>query len=111
MKPSHYLTIAACAAALALPGPLFAKDKGQDQGGDKDKKPELTAKQVMKHFDKDENGKLEGTELDELRNAFGGKMHDRMKSFDKNNNGLLDDDEIAAIVAAAQEKGHGKKNK
>ena len=119
MQTKHFLPLAACVVALTLPVAGFAKDKGGDNAagaaGVKKEQGPMTAKQVLKRFDKDSNGQIAGEELDKLRKMFGGKQRESLKAFDTNNDGTLDDAEVAAIATAAQApaggKGKGKRNK
>jgi hypothetical protein len=92
------LTIAAIGAVLTIPAEAAkGAKKGKKGGGD-----------ALAAYDKDANGKIDGTEVDAVKADFtAGKQ--TAKGLDTNNDGTLSDDEIAA--AGAKGKGGKKKKK
>ena len=58
---------------------------------------------LLKKYDTDKNGAIDGTEVAGLRKAFDADKTGPLKKLDANNDGTLDDTEIAAIKAR-----HGK---
>jgi len=80
---------------LALLAPAFAA-KG-------DKKKQNTASEahaaVLKKYDANANGKIDGEEIVALRKAFDGGTDETLKALDTNSDGKLSDEEIAAISA------------
>lgn len=107
------IILLSCLLSLALPATAFAgkgakKQKAaQSEGNGKS----VTAQQVLKRFDKNADGKIEGAEAEALRKAFNGQRHDALKAFDKNSDGKLDDSEIAAIKPEKQGKKGDKQGK
>ena len=104
-----------CLLGLIIPLKAFAAQKAKEDDAEKKTKV-VTAKQAMKRFDKNADGKIEGAEAEALRKAFNGKRREALKAFDKNNDGKLDDAEITAIKAGktgkkAEEPGKKKKEK
>ena len=99
MKKS--IILLTCLLGLALPATALAgKGARRDKGAAAEKNQKaVTAQQVLKRFDKNGDGKIEGAEAEALRKVFNGKRHDALRAFDKNSDGKLDDAEIAAIKA------------
>ncbi|MBI4661552.1 MAG: hypothetical protein HY735_22245 [Verrucomicrobia bacterium] len=97
------LGLLVCSSAVAGQGAKRARGKKAEQA--------VPIQQVLKRFDKDANGKIDGAEADALRKAFDGPKHAALKALDKNGNGKLDDAEIAAIQAAKQGKKQKRKEK
>lgn len=100
MKSIRILTLTLAVAALALPATTFAA-KGNK--GDKANKPG----KIVREYDTDGNGKIEGAEVEGFRKAFDADKAGPLKQFDKDADGTLSDTEIAAVKAKA--KGAGKK--
>ena len=95
--------IAICTSAILLPTPLFAakgankaKKAGQAQNAAKAARPGV----LLKKYDTDSNGSIDGTEGEALRKAFDADKTGPLKKLDANSNGTLDDTEIAAIKKA-----------
>src|SRR6476661_2612448 len=98
-------------------GSVFAAPpdaKGKGKGSE-----ERHAK-MLKHFDKDGDGKLSDDEKAAAKKAMeerfgengkgkGGNRDELMKRFDKNGDGTLSDDERAAAKAAIQKRRDAKK--
>ena len=61
----------------------------------------MNVRKVMTQFDKDKNGKIDGTEAEALRKAFEGDLKSQLSKYDRDGNGKLDDAEIAAIKIKA----------
>lgn len=101
---THILTVTTCLIAFAAPTPLHA-----GKGGKKVDAVEKAARpgMLLKKYDADKNGTIEGTEAEALRKAFDADKTGPLKKLDTNNDGTLDDSEIAAIKAR-QGKGKGK---
>jgi hypothetical protein len=92
------LTIAAVGAVLTIPAEAGKGGKKGKKGGS----------EALATYDKDANGKIDGTEVDAVKADFtAGKA--TAKSLDTNNDGTLSDDEIAAAGAKGGKK--KKKNK
>lgn len=92
------LTIAAIGAVLTIPADAAKGDKKGKKGG----------AEALTAYDKDANGKIDGTEVDAAKaDCTAGKQP--AKALDTNNDGTLSDDEIAA--AGAKGKGGKKKKK
>ena len=96
---TRILIVTACLLTLAAPTPLFAA-----KGARKGNKPNQTDKagrpgMVLKKYDADKNGKIDGTEIEALRKAFDADKTGPLKRLDANNDGTLDDTEVAAIKA------------
>ncbi len=106
---SRLLITALCTSALLLPTPLLAA-----KGGKKGKKADQTQNagkaarpgMLLKKYDADSNGSIDGTEVEALRKAFDADKTGPLKKLDANSNGTLDDTEISAI-----KKGKGKQKK
>ncbi|MDQ3621001.1 MAG: hypothetical protein M3463_00705 [Verrucomicrobiota bacterium] len=105
MKKTHLLSLSACLVALVLPSTAFAADKAA-----KREKREGQPRQILKQYDTNANGAIDGDEREALRKAFTG--NDKLKSLDTNADGKLDDAEIASIKAgkAGGKAGRKKKN-
>ena len=95
---------------LIFPARAFAAQKAKEDDAEKKTKT-VTAQQVLKRFDKNADGKIEGAEAEALRKAFNGKRREALKAFDKNSDGKLDDAEIAAIKAGKPGKKAEKQSK
>jgi hypothetical protein len=77
--------------------------------GDPDKKAQKKAvKQVLAQYDKNNNGIIDGDEVDAVKKGYASEPNGILKRFDTNSDGKLDDTEIAAIRAG---KKGGKKKK
>lgn len=55
---------------------------------------------VLRGFDTNKNGRIDGPEIEKLREAFAGAMNQDLARYDLNGNGKLDDREVAAIRLA-----------
>ena len=106
----HILTFTTCLIALAAPTPAFAakgaKKANQASAGDKADKAARPGV-LLKKYDTDKNGSIDGTEGEALRKAFDADKTGPLKKLDGNNDGTLDDKEIAEIKAH-HVKGKGK---
>ena len=101
MKSSSLLLCTVALLALALPTSLHA-------GGDPDKKAlKKAVNAVLTQYDKNNNGIIDGDEVDAVKKAYASDPNGILKTFDTNADGKLDDAEIAAIHAGK----HAKKNK
>ena len=103
---TRFLTIAACLIAIAAPSSVFAakganKGKGKANAAGKAARPGM----LLKTYDTDKNGAIDGSEIKALRAAFDSDKTGPLKKLDGNNDGTLDDSEVAAI------KGHAGKGK
>jgi len=99
MKSIRILILAAGVAALAFPATTFAGNKAN-----KASKPKV----LIKQYDTNGNGSIDGSEVDALRKAFEADKTGPLKQFDTDSDGTLSDAEITAIKAPA--KGAKKKN-
>ena len=87
--------------AIAAIGASLTMSADAAKGGKKGKK----GNSALATYDKDGNGKIDGSEVDAVKSDFAaGKP--TAKSLDTNNDGTLSDDEIAA---AGAKKGKKKK--
>ena len=107
IRKSHLLTVAAAALVLALPSTLLAAKGNKAAAGGKGARPG----RVLKQFDRNHDGAIDGDEVAALRKAF-----DVFKALDKDSNGALDDSEVAAIktdgrAGAKATKGERKRKK
>ena len=107
------LTLTTCLLALAVPRPALAA-KGAKKGN-KANESEMADKaarpgMLLKTYDTDSNGAIDGTEADALRKAFDADKTGPLKKLDANANGTLDDSEVTAIKAH-HGKGKGAKRK
>ena len=104
---SQFLAIATCLIALAAPAPLFAakgaKKANKQVPADKAARPGV----LLKKYDTDKNGAIDGSEIDALRKAFDADKTGPLKKLDGNSDGTLDDKEVAEIKAR-HGKGKGK---
>jgi hypothetical protein len=99
MKFTKILLCTVGLLALALPATVQA-------GGGKDKGAKKAVKAILAQYDKNNNGIIDGDEVDAVKKAYEADPNGPLKQFDTNSDGKLDDGEIAAIKA-----GKGKKNK
>lgn len=100
MTKTLLLTCAAAALCLALPDTASA-GKGKKDGADHPHK-------VIRQYDTNGNGIIDGAEIDAVRKAFEAAPTGPLKQFDTNNDGKLDDAEIGAMKV--KPKGKKKKN-
>jgi Ca2+-binding EF-hand superfamily protein len=99
MKKPLLLLVAGAILALSCPTVSQAAK-------DPDKKAAKQAiKAVLKQYDTNGNGVIDGDEKDVVRKAYEADQDGPLKRFDTNNDGKLDDGELAAIQR------HNKKNK
>ena len=113
---THILTVTTCLIAFAVPTPLHA-----GKGGKKADAAEKAARpgMLLKKYDTDKNGKIDGSEAEALRKTFDADKTGPLKKLDANNDGTLEDSEITAIKArhgkgkgkGAAAKGERRKNK
>ena len=59
---------------------------------------------ILKKYDVNANGKIDGDETVELRKAFSEGKDETLKALDKNADGKLSDDEIAAVAPSTKAK-------
>ena len=52
---------------------------------------------ALKNFDANKNGRIDGPEVERLREAFAGAMRESLAHYDLNGDGVLDDPEVARI--------------
>ena len=93
---------ATCLLALAVPTPLFAAKGARKAGKAKQANPAGKAGRpgvLLKKYDTDKSGAIDGTEAEALRKAFDADKTGPLKHLDANNDGTLDDKEVAAIKA------------
>ncbi len=108
MKKTCILNLALCAITLALPAPAFAGNKGAKP----DKAERQEKRKLVREFDKNEDGKIDGAEAEALRKAFDANKTGTGKVVDANNDGKLDDSEIGALKGKpAGDKAKGAKKK
>ncbi|MEO7318084.1 MAG: hypothetical protein ABIZ56_03740 [Chthoniobacteraceae bacterium] len=117
---TQILTITTFLIALATPAPLFAaKGANKANKGDQTAKADRAARpgMLLKKYDTDKNGAIDGTEIEALRKAFDADKTGPLKKLDANKDGTLEDSEVAAIKAhqgkgkgAARKGGKKKKN-
>ena len=109
---TRIFTLATCLIALAAPAPVFAAKGAKKANKEKPAdKAERAARPgvLLKKYDTDKNGAIDGTEIEALRKAFDADKTGPLKKLDANNDGTLDDKEVAAIKAPhAKGKGKGK---
>ena len=107
---TRLLTAATCVLVLSAPASLFAANgaKKKNQGKPVDK-AERAARpgMLLKTYDTDKNGAIDGTEVEALKKAFDADKTGPLKKLDTNTNDTLDDSEVAAIKAR-HGKGKGK---
>ena len=111
------LAFTACLIALAAPTPSFAA-KGAKKGN-KANKGEMADKAarpgvLLRKYDTDKNGAIDGLEIDALRKAFDADKTGPLKKLDTSADGMLDDTEVAAIkprhANGKRRKGDQRKN-
>lgn len=102
----HILAISASLLAIAPPATALAGKGGKRFHGDKAGRPGM----VLKKYDTNRNGVIDGDEVVALRKAFDADKTGPLKHFDTNSNGALEDSEIAAIKAHRGKGGRKKKN-
>lgn len=107
---TRILIIATCLITLSAPAPLFAangarKGNKASAGGKADKAARPGV--LLKKYDTDKNGSIDGTEGEALRKAFDAEKTGPLKKLDGNSDGTLDAKEIAGIKAR-HGKGKGK---
>ena len=88
--------ITALALFLAVLAPAYAA-KGERK---QKKSDDEAATAVLKIFDTNANGKIDGDEVTALRKAFADAKEGTLEALDKNADGKLSDEEISAITAA-----------
>lgn len=91
-------TMVVVALGLVLAGSAQAKDKTDG------KKAKMGPRKVLAQFDTNKNGKIDGGEVEKLRQAFAGDLKEQLKRFDLNGDGKLDDAEVAAIKLKSSAK-------
>jgi hypothetical protein len=96
MKSIRILTLALALAAVALPSTSFA-GKGNKAG--------KGAGKAAAQYDTNQNGMIDGDEVDALKKAFDADKTGPLKALDTDGDGKLSDGEISAI------KVHKKKAK
>ena len=100
------LTAAACVLVLSAPAPLFAAKGAKKKNQGKLVDPAERAarpRMLLKTYDTDKNGSIDGSEIEALRKAFDADKTGPLQKLDANSDGTLDDSEVAAIKAR-----HGK---
>lgn len=95
MKLNRILILLTLGVAFALPSTSFAAKGKAAKGAGKGQRPG----QVVRSYDKDSNGQIDGDENDALKKAFAADPKGSLAVLDKNSNGTLEDDEIAAVNA------------
>jgi hypothetical protein len=66
--------------------------------------------ELLKKYDANANGKIDGAELETVRKDFAGSPDLNLKALDKDSDGKLSDAEIEALNGEAPKKGKKKKN-
>jgi Ca2+-binding EF-hand superfamily protein len=95
-KSLLYPTIALL--ALALPASLHAAKDPEKKAARK------AVKAVLAEFDKNNNGIIDGEEVDAVKKAYEADPNGPLKRFDLNSDGKLDDSEIGAIHRGKKRK-------
>ena len=108
---TRILTLTTCLITLAVPTPLLAA-KG-DKKGIRPNKVDQAGRAarpgvLLKKYDGDKSGAIDGTEIEALRKAFDAAKTGPLKKLDANTDGTLDDSEVAAIKAHGKGKGKGE---
>ncbi len=78
--------------------------------GDRKKDKNAPTSELVKKFDLNANGKIDGAELEAVRKDFTGSADLNIKALDKDHDGKLTDTEIEALNTAAPKKIKKKKN-
>ena len=95
MKLNRILLILTLGAVFALPSAAFARKGKANKGAGKAQHPG----QVVRSYDKNSNGQIEGDETEALKRGFAADPKGPLAALDKNSNATLDDDEISALNA------------
>lgn len=96
------LLVLAASSLLLAPASYAAK-------GDR-KKGNTANAELLKKYDANANGKIDGAELEAVRKDSAGSPDLNLKALDKDNDGKLSDSEIEALNSEAPKKGKKKKN-
>ena len=94
--------------ALAVTSLLLAPASYAAKGDRKKGNPATT--ELLKKYDTNANGKIDGAELEAVRKDFAGSPDLNLKALDKDNDGKLSDTEIEALKGDAPKKVRKKKN-
>jgi hypothetical protein len=97
------LLLALASTSLLLASASYAA-KGDRQ------KPTEAAAALLKKYDANANGKIDGAELQAVRKDSAGSPDLNLKALDKDNDGKLSDSEIETLNSEAPKKGKKKKN-
>ena len=82
---------AAWLAAAALP--IAAKEVGKPS----EKAAQMGPRKLLSGFDANKNGRIDGPEVEKLREAYAGALREELARFDLDGDGRLDDREVAGI--------------
>ena len=102
MKRLLLLLALAVTSLLLAPASYAAK-------GDR-KKGNTATTELLKKYDTNANGKIDGAELEAVRKDFAGSPDLNLKALDKDTDGKLSDTEIEALKGDAPKKVRKKKN-
>ena len=95
MKLSRILLVVTLSAIFALPSFAYAGRGKTSKGSRKGQRPV----QVVRSYDKNSDGQIEGDEVEALKKGFADDPKGPLAVLDKNNNATLEDDEISAVNA------------
>lgn len=95
--------------ALAVTSLLLAPASYAAKGDRK--KGNTATTELLKKYDTNANGKIDGAELEAVRKDFAGSPDLNLKALDKDNDGKLSDTEIEALKGDAPKKVRKKKTK
>jgi len=84
--------VAVILASASLTGAV-AKEAGKPGGRPVHQGP----LKVLRGFDANRNGRIDGPEVEKLREAFAGALHHDLARYDLNSDGKLDDREVSSI--------------
>ena len=108
---TRILAISTCVLVLSAPAPLFAaKGAKKNKQGKPVDPAERAARpgRLLKTYDTDKNGAIDGTEVEALKKAFDADKTGPLQKLDANSDGTLDDSEVAAIKAHRGKGAAGK---
>ncbi len=97
------LLLLAASSLVLAPASYAAK-------GDRKKAANTASADLLKKFDTNANGKIDGDELEAVRKDFASSADLNIKALDKDHDGKLSDSEIEAMNTAAPKKIKKKKN-
>ncbi len=98
MKFPSLLLCAVGLLAFAFPASVHAAKDPEKKAAKK------AGKAVLAEYDKNNNGMIDGDEVDAVKKAYEADPNGVLKRFDVNSDGKLDDTEIGAIHAGKKKK-------